>query len=39
MELFSRHGFFMAVKFPEANVGSVLKNSPVLCMLFLAGHQ
>ena len=24
MELFSRHGFFMAVKFPEANVGLVI---------------
>ena len=24
VELFSRHGFFMAVKFPEANVGLVI---------------
>ena len=24
VELFSRHGFFMAIKFPEANVGLVI---------------
>ena len=36
MELFSRHGFFMAVKFPEANVGLVIAG-PLAAGLACAG--